>query len=242
MTHRVQYSRVRVADFGDAPRLCSLVMDYIENPAHAETVTEFVFLRPATEYRPNYLPELQDVDEAQNIKDEKPLLDLFERFGLINEGVEDPITTEDWVKALAWMKLTLDAERAREPAGLLGDDALFEEERTPHAFYYATILLLMLCPNIKRLVFAEESYFILYILRRNNYGLLPEKALQKLKHVELVPSQESSEDRVYIHMDLMRMVQCFHRLPSLESISVAASEINPGIGSRVNFLYRTHPT
>jgi hypothetical protein len=242
---QIQYSRIRVKDFSDAPRIYSLVIDYIENPAHAETVTEFVFLGPPNE--PIYqfkhddrLPEFQAAEKARNVSGEKALSDVVERFGLGQSRAENSITTEDWVKALTWMKRDLVAERAREPVlSRLGLSASFAKEGTRNVIYHATILLLMLCSNIERLVFAEESYLLQHILRLNNYGLLPEKALQKLKHVELVPTNDLilGDERFYTHMDLMRMVQCFHQLPSLESISVTTSEINPGSGSTVNFLY-----
>lgn len=84
--------------------------------------------------------------------------------------------TLKWVRILTWMKPEL--VEARELA-LAGDERSFEikpfyESRHVWFAHHASALLLILCPNIVSLVYEDGSRIVADVLRRNNYGLLPE--------------------------------------------------------------------
>lgn len=140
-------------------------------------------------------------------------------------GLEGPEKSE-WVKIITWMKPEL---VAAGEAALAGDGRGWEIEpfyryRNKLFSHYAAALLLMLCPNIEILKYEEGSRIVEDILRRNNYGLLPQTQLKKLRDVTILPTSDMilGDERFYVNLDILAMLRLFHRLPATESVSTDA--------------------
>jgi hypothetical protein len=246
MSDQPLYSRIKVKDVKDGARLYPLIIDYIKHPEHAETVTEFVFLGPNDIYLYYFrndgesVPDFQQAERTRGISDEQSITEVVDQLGLGDSKDPEAPNKEEWVRTISWLNPALAEERTKVPTtGVHPDFARFIHHNDVKSTWFSVALLLMLCPNIERLVLVEESSELERLLRRNNYGLLREKRLQKLKHVELLPhgGMYGRSEPYFVGMDLMRLVQCFHQLPCLESISVSMAELNEARGSDIKFLY-----
>ncbi|KAJ3563207.1 hypothetical protein NPX13_g8282 [Xylaria arbuscula] len=233
-----RYTRIRVQNQDDINRLFPLIVDYIREPALASSVEEFVF-RCYLPYRPyirdkNRHDNLTSLENARDISQEHEILQV-----LIDLGLEEPERSE-WARALTWMKPELVATREQT----LSDDTraadeLFNWYRDRVFAHYASALLLLLCPNVKTIRYEDGSRVVEDILRRNNYGLLPKAHLQNLQEVVLLPTSHSvfEDTRYYVHLDILRSLRMFHRLPLIESV------MTDGVGPNydASFLYDFPP-
>lgn len=84
-------------------------------------------------------------------------------------------------------------------------------------------MLISLCPNITtlRVWGVQASSCLGQLLLKNNYGLLANPVLQKLKTVQLHPIRVM-DDRQYARMDSLDHVRYFHRLPGIRLLSMEA--------------------
>ena len=231
--HRLKrYSRVRVHDYDDIKMLFSLLVDIVQDPELALSINEIVFRanHPSQEmyyYKTNRPEILRTQENNRDISQEHLMFQAVECLDL------EQAERLKWVRILTWMKPEL--VEARELA-LAGDERSFEIEpfyecRNIWFAHHASALLLILCPNIVSLVYEDCSRTVADVLRRNNYGLLPEKHLQKLRSVTLLPTTDATfgDKRFYINLDILSLLRLFHRLPVVESLSV------DGAGQSGNF-------
>ncbi|KAI0442222.1 hypothetical protein F4803DRAFT_551383 [Xylaria telfairii] len=223
--HR-RYTRIRVHNNDDTKRLYPLIVDYIREPELASSVKEFVFGSHLpwyeTYFRKTDRPEVLRAEEnARDVSDEHTISQLVTDL----LGLEEP-EKSSWVRIITWMKPELVA--ARE-AALAGDERQWEIEpfyryRNKLFSHHAAALLLLLCPNIETLKYEEGSMIVEDILRLNNYGLLPQTQLKKLRDVTILPTSNITlaDGTSYVHLDILAMLRLFHRLPAIESVSTDA--------------------
>lgn len=88
------------------------------------------------------------------------------------------------------------------------------------------MLLIALCPNIQMLKVDEPRWPIQELLKRVNSKDSSFVALQELREVRLIiPAYDT---RIYKACGFVECMRCFHRLPSIESISVSSICIGEG--------------
>jgi hypothetical protein len=99
-----------------------------------------------------------------------------------------------------------------------------EDFNDPGIAYFntATILLLSLCKNISKLYFGQlHTSAVTDYLLQVNYGTLPHAALSNLHHVELgIVEWYDHDERIYKVVEFMQHMRYFHRLPSIQTISM----------------------
>ncbi|KAI0505509.1 hypothetical protein F5B22DRAFT_639881 [Xylaria bambusicola] len=227
--HR-HYMSIRVHNEDDIQKLYPLILDYIREPNLASSVKEFVFcchLRWDDSY-------LIGADQSEGLGGEENARDISQEHGILQVltdlGLEEPVRSE-WVRVLTWMKPELIAAREETLGGNpFHENARFYSYRDRLFAHYASALLLMLCPNIEKIEYEEGSWIVDDMLRRNNYGLLPKLHLEKLREVILLPTTHFTlgDPRYYIYLDILRMLQLFHRLPAIESVTT------DGVGQNYN--------
>ena len=225
MTSTARTSRIRIQKPEDFGSLYSMILYYAQNPERAAFVTEFVFrceIRQEMYLRMTNRPDEWKAREIQrSIAGEKDIQNAIKVLNLEEDQ------RRHWVKVLTWMRPDYLAERK---AALQEDVRAFEIEpyfRNRDAVFanHAAALLLMLCPNIERLTYEDNiGNPVFETLRRNNYGLLGQTYLQKLTHVRILPTSAMiiGDERFYVSMNFHGLLRMFHRLPSIESVSVDA--------------------
>ena len=224
---RRRYTRIRVQNEGDIQRLYPLILDYIREPELASSVKEFVFRSHFPLYdsygcwnNKDRGVALTAAENARDISQEHEILRV-----LTDLGLEESERLE-WARVLTWMKPELVAAREKNLNGAFGDTKHFYRYRDRLFAHHASTLLLLLCPNIATIKYEDGSAIVEDVLRRNNYGLLPQVHLQNLRDVVLLPTTHTTmgDTRFYIYLDLLSLLRLFHRLPSIESV------ITDGVG------------
>jgi hypothetical protein len=169
----------------DIERLYTLIMEYLEHPERAATVKEFVFRCDIREEMylsgSHHAEPWKDAERNRDVSQANP---MYEAVQCLDLGEQQ----DDFVKILTWMEPDLLTTRK---AAIYDDPESYKFEpyvrRRDFEFAHrATALLLMLCPNIERLTYEDNFSPVFEILSRNNYGRLPHRGLQKLRHVHLL--------------------------------------------------------
>ena len=222
MQTQPRFRRIRIESSADVDRLYPLILDYLREPARALSVEELVITKSVSSYQLRALTDAQeevlDREEARDVSAETGLIQLVEGMGIPD------IDVNQWVRMLTWMKPELVTARA-SISGAYGLPATFSQRDSLFA-HHAAIALLSLCPNIKHLTLRDAGYEspLPSLLLHNNYNKLRLQLLPNLRHVSILPTDELiiSDERFYTTMDFLGHFRRFHRLPSIESIEVAA--------------------
>jgi hypothetical protein len=175
-------------------------------------------------------------EEARQVKPDHPLRDVLRILDLKNDGTEGASEEERLLKILTWNDPEVFAERqtqlSADPQQWYVQTYISLHDR--EFIHHAAPLILIMCPNIERLTYSScpppympdrnvyREHLLPKTLLRNNYGKLPQKHLQKLRHVRLLPEVGVSYNGgdTYEFIDLLAEARLFHRLPAIESISV----------------------
>lgn len=210
------YSRIRLRDYDELDRSYKLVERYLAQPELATTVTELVLDVPVQHWRGSRScfgdEEKRDIEPLDEDND-RPLVSHLKSLGLGDES------TKFMLDALAWKK---DNDLTGPLVNHVGARL---EGINDHANYAlsAAIILISISPNIERVGISQFEPAMEEFLIRNNYGLLPQNYLQRLKHVNFLLDNGQlslSDDRFFFSFDILRALRLFHRLPSVESLSV----------------------
>jgi len=217
-----RFRRIRIENDEDINRLYPLILDYLHEPARALSVEELIITKSVSSYQLSTLTHAQeevlDREEARDVSTETSLIQLVEDIGIPDVDVNQ------WVRILTWMKPELATSRAGT-TGAYGLPATFPRRDSLFAHHAAT-LLLSLCRNITHLTLRDPGFEspLPNLLLQNNYNKLRLQLLPNLRHVSILPTDELiiSDERFYTTMDFLGHFRRFHRLPSVESIEVAA--------------------
>lgn len=216
------YTCIRIREKDSFEKLYSLILDYIHEPELALSVNKLVFRStpPSHQFALRNTDQLRDLragNHVQDILEEPAISKLVDDLDL--EGPEKL----DWIRTLTWMKPEVVAARNAETSSDYRH-SLNNNKRDKIFAHYAAAALLMLCPNIETLKYEQGSRVIEKMLRRNNYGLLPTRHLQKLRHVTILPTNETiiGDERFYVPLAILTELRLFHRLPALESLHTDA--------------------
>ncbi|RFN54069.1 hypothetical protein FIE12Z_1666 [Fusarium flagelliforme] len=187
-------SHICIRSSDDVNRLYVLLVTYAQDPARAALVTE-VTIDTA------YLSRGYASNCLYNI-DEKTL---------------DDETTARLMKAVDWKRSHLD--------GTWQGSAIEHKEMNEKFAEAATALLMSLCENISNLYLAERLFsgHLGEYMLRNNYGQNKKPCLQHLKQVHLLRGA-TCDERDYGRIEMLLYIQCIHRLPALESVSMDSVE------------------
>ena len=216
------FKRIRIENSADINRLYPLILDYLREPARALSVEELVVTKSVSSYPLRALTGAQnEVLESEHTRDVSAETRLIQ---LVNDiGIPDSDVNE-WVRTLTWMRPQAMDARA-SVMDEYGRPATFDKQDSLFA-HHAAVVLLALCPNITHLTLRDPGYEspLPFLLLQNNYNKLSKQLLPNLKHVSILPTDELiiSDERFYTTMDFLGHFRRFHRLPSIESIDVAA--------------------
>ncbi|TKA71342.1 hypothetical protein B0A55_05129 [Friedmanniomyces simplex] len=245
------WSRVRVSDRNDCERIYQLLEASYTQPPALDTVKEAVVkLKRIREgsFFPTYNKYTRSYEERERLRgveDTHPLRDTLRVLDLEGDEAKHGLSEDEVVKHLTWHDRGVRTER----------DAQFDADpeqrhvqsyiglRDDEFMHHAAPLVLLHCPNIESLTYSVcpfaynadpqapyRAHILRHTLLRNNYGKLPEKHLQRLRHVRLLPEVGLwwNDGRCYSHVDLLGELRLFHRLPAIESLAVDGITINGG--------------
>ena len=225
--------RIRIATSDDIDRLYDLLQEFHHYAAKASGVETLIIKCEIGDGIYHGLDSAwQAWEEARSPSPDSFLWEVVRRLGFEREK------EEKWVKGLTWMDPGVIAEtNAAQVAGDRRQTSAYQ--RTLFAHYAAAILIAQ-CPYITHLVYEEQARSnspLVDFLRRNNYDLLPQRYLQHLREVTLLPTTNYAfgDDRFYIRMDVLAQFHMFHRLPALKRFATFAIEPNNRIGFERTF-------
>lgn len=221
------YKRIRVETFSDADIAYPLIANYLTNPDLAESVEEFVISldsrAPLYDLYDLYDPSADRLPFSVSESDHAAILEHVDSLGLSVE------TTSRMKLSLDWWRQTALARPSRpapdRSAYMCTRGTSNEGDKKAYDEYAATAaaLLLSLCPNISTLHLGEiHSEYLEEYLRKSNYGLTPKPALQSLQHVVHYPYNLGVRFDCYDTIMPLRIMQFFHRLPRILSVSMEA--------------------
>lgn len=236
------WKRIQLDTDQNTSRIYQILEAGATQPGALETVTEIVV--KLKENSGNGLGSMKtkhtepyiEREEARKVKPDHPLRDVLRILGLKNDGTEGASEEERLLKILTWSDPEVFAERE---ARLSADPQRYHVGSYIHLYdkefiHHAAPLILLMCPNIESLTYSScpmpympdrnvyREHLLLETLLRNNYGKLPLKHLQTLRHVRFLPEfgASYSDGDTYEFIDLLAGARLFHRLPAIESISV----------------------
>ncbi|KAI9148968.1 hypothetical protein HJFPF1_11012 [Paramyrothecium foliicola] len=225
------YSRIAFIDWQDHERIFSLLVDFIQHPEHAAAVEEFAF-------DPEYLHSQYAwmiTDRFRNC--ERDILEKDTDFAqyapfqstVANLGLDDSEAVECLRTLRGADPRHSDALKAASQSEYTNPCGPVDLKHLRQMFlHYAAMMLLALCPNIRTIVLGAMQRYpyrspLQNFLHQNNYDMLPQKYLQKLQTVRILPdfSQDTHE---YTRFDFLTYMALFHHSPALQSVSVNAVE------------------
>ncbi|KAK5723293.1 triosephosphate isomerase [Elasticomyces elasticus] len=242
------WTRIRINNKDDHQHIYELLEASYSHPQALARVKEAV-IKLAQVREGSFFPThnehskpYEDRENARTISPTHPLRQIIKVLDLKVDVVGDE---DRYVKHLTWNEPELRAERE---AQLAVDPEQWHVQsyislRSALFAHHAAPLLLMLCENIESLTYSSSPYsytpddggeytqhILLRTLLRNNHGQLPDKHLQRLRHVRILPEYDLwyDDDRTYSHMDVLGQVRLFHRLPEITSIAMDGIEIHGG--------------
>lgn len=209
----LSFKRIRVANGEDIDKTYTLMGIYIKQPELAFTVDEFVadedvqagdgWNRWGDSIDPRFkqppIPVQEDVHSTIEA--------YVQGLQLGNE------TTLSMITALDWKKRQLKGEVPDSPKGF-----------NHHNWHYAStamVVLMSLCKNVTNLYLGGVGYQtpLEHYLLKSNYALIPEPGLQRVKRVEIIPSDSRRwDERTYEDVELLDYFRYVHRLPMLETV------------------------
>jgi hypothetical protein len=259
------WKRIQLDDEQSTSRIYQILEAGSTQSEALETVTEIVvklkanaelsFFPTKDEYSAPFIKR----EEARQVKPDHPLRDVLRILDLKDDSTEGAREEERLLKILTWS----DPEVLAEREARLSDDSRqwnvqpFFSLQDREFIHHAAPLILMMCPNIENLTYSAcptpyipdrnrnvgpyREHLLLKTLLRNNYGKLPQKHLQKLRHVHLLSEVGLfyQGGDTYEHIDLLGEARLFHRLPAIESISVDGITRNGGADALEHFPPRT---
>lgn len=208
------FKRIRVANDKDIDKTYPLLASYIKQPELAFTVDDFVAdERDAAGWGGCSMWGGNEIDP----RFKRPAIavqdDAHSTIETYVQGLQlgDDITLS-MIKALDWKKSQIRGEVPDSPKGFDG-----------HNWDYAStamVILMSLCKNVTNLYLGNvgPSTVLSHYLLKSNYGLIPVPGLQRVKRLEILPSDHTWEDRVYQSVELLDYFRYFHRLPMLEDV------------------------
>lgn len=256
------WKRIQLDNKQDTSRIYQILEAGISQPETLDTVTEIVvklkenkemcFFPMKDEYSAPYIER----EVARQVKPDHPLREVLKILDLRKDGTKGAREEETLMKILTWndpevytereARLAADPQRRHVQAWISLQNGEF--------IHHAAPLILMMCPNIERLTYSAcplpympdrngpyREHILIRTLLRNNYGKLPQMHLQHLRHVRLLSTAGLFYygGDVYEHIDLLGEARLFHRLPSIESISVDGITRNGGADALEQFPPRT---
>ncbi|KAK3356830.1 hypothetical protein B0T25DRAFT_537501 [Lasiosphaeria hispida] len=225
------FKRIRIATDQDINRSYPVLAAIIENPELALSVEELVvdaLVWPRRRYCSFGEPE-EVQPMSVNLTTHARLQEYVRSISL------DKAITQQMLDALAW-----------KIAG--GAAPTTESGPGPDTFASTvTVLLLSLCKNISVFhAYFEWHRIIAEFLLKNNYNLLPQPALQQLKHVRIA-TVKPEDEREYDRAELLEHFRFFGRLPAMEFLEEVGvmeyqmeREIAPPGTSNIRKLHLIH--
>ncbi|KAK3627820.1 triosephosphate isomerase [Elasticomyces elasticus] len=240
--------RIRIHNKDDHQHIYELLEASYSHPQALNSVKEAIIkLAQVREgsFFPTHNEHSKPYEDREKARTISPTHPLHRTIKVLDPKVDKVGDEDRYVKHLTWNEpglraereahLTADPERWHVASYVSLQGALFAHHAAP--------LLLMLCENIESLTYSASPYsympddggeytqhILLRTLLRNNNGQLPDKHLQRLRHVRILPEHDLwyDDDRTYSHMDVLGQVRLFHRLPGIESIAMDGIEIHGG--------------
>ncbi|KAK0671352.1 hypothetical protein QBC41DRAFT_363394 [Cercophora samala] len=212
------YKRACLLSNEDATRCSKLVLHWLKQPDAANSVEEFVFDRPrafGSFMRGEPDPALDEEDYDRVVKHIHSLGVTDETRTKMREGI-----ARKNVKPKP-KESTTEVNQHRAKRACLESWPKFD-----HYHETLAVLLISLCPNIKRLRFNPETLVpstpLADYLAQNNYGELAKPALQKLEVVHVEAIHSLLDGCNYDTVRSLGFFRYFHRLPSISTVKVEA--------------------
>ncbi|KAK0711747.1 hypothetical protein B0H67DRAFT_300275 [Lasiosphaeris hirsuta] len=203
------FKRIRIAIGQDIEKCYPLLAAIIDNPELALSVQELFVDTMAWYIRPYYYPsfgapEVPAKPISVNMATHARLQDYVRGIGL------DQAIAQQMLDALDW----------KIAGGLLPRDETGPGPDTVAST--VTVLLLSLCKHISVLhgYGFESDRIITEFLLKNNYNLLPQPALQELKHVRIATAHPEN-GAWYDRAEVLEHLRFFGRLPAMEFLEEA---------------------
>lgn len=208
----INNSHICIRSTSDVDRIYVLLATYAQDPARAALVTEVTI---DTAYLSRVCCGNCSYCTAEKMVSNESI--SFEaHIGLKKyvQGLElDDETTARLIKAVDWKRSHLN--------GTWQGSAVEHYEENEKFAEAATVVLLSLCENLSTLYLAEGLSWehLLEFMLRNNYGQDKKPCLQHLKQIHLFRGA-TCDERDYGRIEMLMYIQCIHRLPALESVSM----------------------
>jgi hypothetical protein len=225
------WKRVQLDDKQSTSRIYQMLEAGSTQAEALNTVTEIVVKLKANEgmsffpMRDEHTSPYIEREEARKVKPDHPLRDVLRILDLKNDSIEGAIEEKRLLKILTWSepevfteretRLSADPERKHVQTFISLQDKEF--------IHHAAPLILMMCPNIDNLTYSacpapyipnriigpHRKHLLPKTLLRNNYGNLPQRHLQKLRHVQLLSEVglDYYDGDTHEHIDLLRRGQ-----------------------------------
>ncbi|KAK4901207.1 triosephosphate isomerase [Elasticomyces elasticus] len=240
------WTRIRINNKDDHQHIYELLEASHEHSQALNSVKEAIIkLAQVREgsFFPTHNEHSKPYEDRENARTISPTHPLRRTVKVLDLKVDNVGDEDRYVKHLTWHETGLRTGRETQLAAdpekwHVGSYISLLSALSAH---HAAPLLLMLCENLESLTYSSSPYMpdnggeytqhiLLRTLLRNNHGQLPDKHLQRLRHVRILPEHDLwyDDDRTYSHMDVLGQVRLFHRLPGIESIAMDGIEIHGG--------------
>ncbi|KAK4551514.1 hypothetical protein LTR86_011121 [Recurvomyces mirabilis] len=255
-SNRTRYSRINIGGrrTNDNDKIYYLLDSAYADPAVLDSVREAIIKLEQVKDG-CCLPTRTDVTkpyterEAQRtVPLDHPVRHLPSIFGPTESHSDHYAPLDEMVKSLTWHEPSVQADRNfhLQQESKRPDLSIWTSVQDGQFAHHAAPLLLLHSPNIETLTYSAcplpyrqsdadpsepyREHILRTALLRNNYGLLPETHLRKLKHIRLLPERGLwyEDGDTYSHMDILGELRLFHRLPSIESVSIEGVERHGG--------------
>ncbi|KAK3674052.1 hypothetical protein LTR78_005899 [Recurvomyces mirabilis] len=256
---RPSYSRINVGKrrTNDNDKIYHLLDSVHTDPAVLDSVREAVIKLEEVKDG-SCLPTHTDVTkpyverEAQRtVPEDHPVRHVLTILGPTEGSSAHYVALDEMVKYLTWHDPSVQANRNHhlQQESKRPDLSIWTSVQDGQFAHNAAALLLLHSPNLETLTYSAcplpyrqsdadhsdpyREHILRTVLLRNNYGLLPEPHLRKLKHVRLLPERGIwyEDGDTYSHMDILGELRLFHRLPNIESVSIEGVEGHGGAGA-----------
>ncbi|KAI0131846.1 hypothetical protein BJ170DRAFT_611515 [Xylariales sp. AK1849] len=209
------YKRIRITNNDEFDLTYPLIAAYVEKPELALTVDDLVVDEDA--YPGAAYVLWADWDTPRLSREPAPVRAdahvAIERY-VQSLGLGDT-TTGAMLDAFSWKKHQLQ--------GKVPDSPKRADEHNNEYASAAMVVLMSLCKNVTNLYIGgvgQQTPLQDYLLK-NNYGLLSQQGLQRVKQIEIIPlAPRMWDERTYEDLEFLDYFRYFHRLPSLEMVTM----------------------
>ncbi|KAK4639896.1 hypothetical protein QC761_700870 [Podospora bellae-mahoneyi] len=213
------YKRVCLLRNEDATRCSKLVLNWLKNPDAALLVEEFIVDPPQ---RFGHFMN-GEPDPALDDGDHELVVKYIESLG-VSDNMKTKIL-EGVPRKKDKAKSEVHTQDDEPPAKRIRWNSGWPD--VPHYHEALAILVISLCPNIKRLRFNPETLILGTLLDeylvQNNYGEITEPTLQRLEVVHVEAINHCLIDGCnYDTVRSLGFFRYFHRLPSVSTVKIEA--------------------